>query len=411
MGVLKNIWNTIFPKTAEKAKKGFPIVMTSSGYGSDITKSTLVHASINVIAEEASKFIFKSVVKENSENGYVFKDNKDTLNRLFSFRPNALQTMKDMLYWSVYRLELKNNFYWFPVKKITTFANGYKKVEVIEIYPIDSVSESVYFNEKENEFYISFQMSTGSEYNMPYKDIIHVRKNYGSKDFYFGSRDRSELLKKLGIIQEVNDLVPKAIKSSMTLKGIITAKSNADVAGLKKFKEEFEQTLQSGNTSLGVMDVAGEYHTAATDPKVVDKDVLNYLDSTILNEFGVDVAIIQGKANENTWSSFYQKNIEPIKIALEQSTTSVLFTQEEVENGKKIKIYDKLVQHFTITTRLQIIKELGPRGYLSRSEQRELAGYEPDGGPEQVSLNYTQADDQEEYQVGTKNKKEEEEDE
>lgn len=406
MGIISDLWNKVFNKTTEKTKNGIPIAITSNGYGIDITKSTLVHASINVIAEESSKFIFKSVMKKKTDNGFVFQEKTDNLNKLFSIRPNPLQTMKDMIYWSVYRLEHKHNFYWFPVKKITTYSDGSKKTEVIEIYPIDSVSERMYFDNTTNEFYIAFLMSTGNEFRVAYKEVIHIRKNYGSKDYYFGSRDRSELLKRLGITNDINDLIPKAIKSSMLLKGIITAKSNADVAGLKKFKSEFEETLKSGTTQLGVMDVAGEYHPAQTDPKVVDNDVLKYLDSAVLNEFGVSLSIIQGTASENEWSSFYQKNIEPIKIALEQAATSVLFTDMELNHHNKIKIYDKLVQHFTIDTRLKIIKELGPRGYLSRSEQRELAGYEPDGGPEQVSLNYTQTEDQKEYQVGNEKKEE-----
>lgn len=411
MGVIQSFWDKLFgsKKVIRDSGWNWKNYFESGGFGHDISKSSLVHASIHAIAEEASKMIIKSVIKRQTENGTVYQTNNDDLNRLFSRRPNPLQTLKDLLYWSAYRLETKSNFYWYPEKIYTTYANGDVVTKIISIFPINSVSEAMYFDSNENRYYMKFQMETGSEYVIPYNDLIHIRKHYG-KDFYVGSRNRTELLKTLNVIQEVNELIPKAVKASIQIKGILTAKSNADLVGLKKFKEEFESSLKSSDTSLGVLDVAGDFKPVQIDPKVIDKDTLNYLDNVILNEFGVDISIIRGNATENTWSSLYQKHIEPLKIALEQAMQSVLFTENEFNHGNRIKIYDKLVNYYTISTRLSIVKELGPRGYLTRAEQRELIGYEPDGGPEQVSLNYTQTDDQKEYQLGKKEEKQEEDD-
>ncbi len=203
-------------------------------------------------------------------------------------------------------------------------------------------------------------------------------------------------------MKDIKSLLPKAIKASMQIKGILTAKSQADLEGLKAFKEEFEQTLNSSDKALGVLDVAGTFTPVQIDPKVIDKDTLSYMDLQIISEFGVDLSIIQGNADENKWASFYQKCIEPIQDALEQAASSVLFTVNEFNHGNRIKIYDRKVQHLSMSTRLNLIKELGPRGYLSRSEQRELAGYEPDGGKEQISLNYVDSENQNNYQKSNK---------
>ena len=344
----------------------------------------------------------KSVRITDSENGIIYKPNTDDLNRLFSRRPNPLMTMKDLLYWSVYRLETKLNFYWYPEREIEVYLDGRQNIRTVAIYPINSMYESMVFNENDNKHYIIFHMESGSEYKFPYDEIIHVRKHFGTSDYFFGNKNRTELLETLGVMKEIKTLVPRAIKASMQIKGILTAKSAADVDHLKEFKNEFESTLNSSDKALGVMDVAGDFKPVQIDPKVLDKDTMSYMDYQILNEFGVDLSIIQGNADETKWASFYQKCIEPIQDALEQAATSTLFTINEFNHGNRIKIYDRKVQHLSMTTRLNLIKELGPRGYLSRSEQRELAGYEPDGGIEQVSLNFVDKDKQNEYQNGKK---------
>lgn len=401
MGILQNFWNSVLGKKTLSKGSGISFNQSQSGlYGANINKSTLVAASIHAIADEASKMTLKSVRITDSENGIIYKPNTDDLNRLFSRRPNPLMTMKDLLYWSVYRLETKSNFYWYPEREIEVYLDGRQIIRTVAIYPINSMYESMVFNESDNKHYIIFHMESGTEFKFPYDEIIHVRKHFGTSDYYFGSKNRTELLETLGIMKEIKTLLPKAIKASMSIKGILTAKSMADLEGLKKFKEEFESTLNSSDKALGVLDVAGDFKSVQIDPKIVEKDTLSFFESQIINEFGVDLSIIQGNADENKWSSFYQKCIEPIQDALEQAATSTLFSVNEFNHGNRIKIYDRKVQHLSMTTRLNLIKELGPRGYLSRSEQRELAGYEPDGGKEQISLNFVDKDKQNEYQNG-----------
>jgi HK97 family phage portal protein len=403
MGIIQSFWNSIFGKKTLTKGNNYSFNQSTSGlYGSNIAQSTLVAASLHAIADEASKMTLKSVMMTDSDNGIIFKKNNDDLNRLFDRRPNPLMTMKDLLYWSVYRLEAKSNFYWYPERQIETYLDGRRVVKTIAIYPINSIFESMIFDEKDNKHYIVFHMDSGNEFKFPYDEIIHVRKHFGTSDYYFGSKNRTELLETLGVMKDIKSLLPKAIKASMQIKGILTAKSQADLEGLKAFKEEFEQTLNSSDKALGVLDVAGTFTPVQIDPKVIDKDTLSYMDLQIISEFGVDLSIIQGNADENKWASFYQKCIEPIQDALEQAASSVLFTINEFNHGNRIKIYDRKVQHLSMSTRLNLIKELGPRGYLSRSEQRELAGYEPDGGKEQISLNYVDSENQNNYQKSNK---------
>lgn len=410
MGLFKDAWNKIFSKTVVKRESGYsPFISSSNPFGTDITISTLVTASINAIADEASKMSLKSIrkVKSDKDGNERITQNDDDLNRLFDRKPNPLMTMKDLLYWSVYRLETKSNFYWFPERVTEKYYDGRTVKRTNAIYPVDSLYETIEYSKAENRYIITFHMESGEDFRIPYDEVIHVKKNFGTQSYYFGSKNRTDLLETLGVLKDIKTLLPKAVNASMQIKGILTAKSMADVEGLKKFRDSFETTLNSSEKALGVLDVAGDFKPVQIDPKIIDKDIFSYFESHILNEFGVDLSIIQGNADETKWAAFYQKCIEPIQEALEQAATAVLFTPTEFSHGNRIKIYDKKVQHLSMKTRLELIKELGPRGYLSRAEQRELAGYEPDGGSEQISLNYVDKDNQNNYQ---KSKKEDEED-
>lgn len=378
-----------------------------NSFGSNVYESDIVRACIHAIAEEASKMVLKSVKKKD---GRVV-ENDDDLNRLFSGKPNELMTMKDMLYWTAYRLETHSNAYWFPEVEVYKFADNHIEERVVAIYPINSTSEEMTYDDNTKQFYLMFNLANGSQYKIPYSEIIHLRKHYGDKSYYFGAEDRKALLSKLNIMDQVTKLMPKAVNASMQIKGILSAKSQMGLEPLKSFKKDFEEGLKSNETALGIMDVAGEFTPVTINPKIIDKEILDHLKEGILINFATPLEILLGNATEDTWSSFYQKNIEPLKIEIEQAASHVLFSGRKLDFGNRIKVYDKLVQHFTIKTRLAIVERLGPSNYLSRAEQRELVGYEPDGGEEKVSLNYVDQTLANEYQLGFVPKKKEKNDE
>lgn len=402
---IKDIWNKIFGSrkvshtTTNRLLQFLPV--STSSFGEDVFKSNLVIACIHAIAEECSKMIIQSVRVTDS---MVIKNN-DSLNRLLKNRPNALMTTKDLLYWIADRLERKLNAYLFPEIKTTTYSNGKTEDTVVAIYPLDSVSENVTYNDSEQRYYIKFTMRNGEEYECPYEYVIHLRKHFVSTEMIFAKESRVDLLQHLKIADSIVKLMPESIKASMQTKGVLTANSLADAEGLKKFKRDFEQNRQDGNSTIAVLDVSGTFTPVNISPQTIDAATLSYLQNTVLQAFGVPLSIIIGNATEADWASFYQKNIEPFKMELEQAMTSVLFSQKQRDFGNEIRCYDRLVQHYTIATRLSIVKELGARNYLSRSEQRELLGFEPDGGPEKVSLNFVDSDKANQYQ-GVDNKEE-----
>lgn len=375
----------------------------SSSPAINVYEASVVRACIHTIAEESSKMILKSV---KVKNGLV-TTNDDEINELLMDKPNELMNLKDMLYWTTSKLEVKSNAYWYPEYRLYKFSNGEEVKKLHAIYPINSESEDMVFDEKTGKYYLVFRIVNGGTYNVLYDEVIHFRKHYG-ENYYFGSESRTDLLKKLKIYDQVTTLMPRAIEASMQLKGILSAKSQMGESALEKFKTEFETNMKKGEGAFGVLGVDGKFEPLSTQSQIVDKEILDHLEKIAVMNFGVSIKILTGDATENEWQTLYQKNIEPFKISIEQSATHVLFDQKKRKLGYRIKVYDKLVQHFSMKTRLDIIKLMGPNNYISRAEQRELIGYEPDGGEDRVSLNYVSQDHADKYQLNDDSNKNEE---
>ncbi len=366
----------------------------------DVFTYDYVISAIRVICEEISKMIIKSVTKKNN----IVNINNDSITRLFENRPNELMTTKDMLHWTAYNLETRSNAYWLPVFEITKFGDSTVKKKLVSIYPINSIQEQIIFSN--NEYYLIFTMQSGSTFKVKYKEVIHFRKDYGSS-YHFGKQNRETLLARLNIITQIEELLPKAVNASMLLKGVVTAKSQMAADSLEKFKNQVEESFSSSENGLAAIGTDGEFKQLSANPQIIDKDTLSYLKQSVNEDFGVSEQIIKGEGTEDNWNALYQRNIEPFKIALEQAATTVLFTETEISHGNRIKVYDKLVQNLPMKTRLEMIKLMGPSGYLSRSEQRELLGYEPDGKEDRVSLNYVNEQNLDQYQLTKKEKSKE----
>jgi HK97 family phage portal protein len=363
----------------------------------NVYEASVVRACIHAIAEECSKMVIKSVKVKNG----IVTENKDDINRLFKGKPNPVMTLKDMLYWTAYQLEVRENAYWFPHYRQYDYGDGGIITKLESIFPINSESEDMIFDEKTNSYMIVFKIVNGGIYSVPYEDVIHFRKHYGD-DYYFGRENRSDLLKKLKIYDQVTTLMPKALETSMQLKGVLSAKSQMGKDALDQFKEEFIKNLSTGNGAFATLGADGHFEPMNISSQIVDEKVLEHLEKTALMNFGVSMKILTGDATENEWQTLYSKNIESFKIAIEQAATHVLFKHIGRQHDNEIKVYDKLVQHYTIKTRLEMIKNLGPQNYLSRAEQRELAGYEPDGGVDRVSLNFVSKEIIDAYQLKNK---------
>jgi len=157
------------------------------------------------------------------------------------------------------------------------------------------------------------------------------------------------------------------------------------------------------------MDLKGEYVPLNVDPKLIDKDTMDFIQSKILYYYGVSFPILSGDFTDEQYQAFYEKTLEPLVISLGQSFTKCLFTEGELNNGNEIAFYPQKLLFTNVKNKIAVADILGNRGALENNQLLDLFGYPPyEGGSERfVSLNFIDANLANEYQMKKAGMKEE----
>ena len=138
----------------------------------------------------------------------------------------------------------------------------------------------------------------------------------------------------------------------------------------------------------------------------MDEPTLKFIDSKILRNWGVPLAILEGDYTKQQYEAFYQKTLEPLIIAFSQAFTKKLFTPRERSFGNKIAFYPKELIFMTVEQTLNMINMLSPTGTLYENEKRIALGLKPLpelDGVRYMSLNWIDAKNADQYQVGKMN--------
>ena len=90
-------------------------------------------------------------------------------------------------------------------------------------------------------------------------------------------------------------------------------------------------------------------------------------------------------------------------IALSQAFTKKMFTQREKAFGNRIELYPKELVFMTVSQTLEMINILAPTGAMFENEKRVALGLAPLpelDGKRFMSLNWIDANNASQYQVG-----------
>jgi len=199
----------------------------------------------------------------------------------------------------------------------------------------------------------------------------------------------------------IKESIPKSIQASLSLKGILSMKTVADVDKKEVTREEFENHLFDSKYGIVATDYESEFTPININPTDIPSNILSFIRDEILAPFGVSLPIYLGKYTDDEYTAFYQTAVEGLLIAITDAMKITLFTPRQVSYGHKIKYYDKLVQSLSFSRRQEIAEMTKDDALLSRDERRELIGYEPDGEPTRVSLNYIDVSIANQYQLTT----------
>ena len=401
MGIFDNIFKN------RKEKKDLAMLLHNqapifSNFGNDIYMSDFVNNAIDRIASEMAKVEVKSVVER--DNSILVQN--DDITRLFSNRPNPLQTAGDMLR-NIEWLRRKNGhafvypqYVEIPYKN-TTFR------KYVGLYPLAVNHFNFGTDSDTGEWYVQMWMTDGTQWTFPYADILHFKWRRGANtvkgggDDYGLSNDRNTLNTVQALDKTIQG-IPKSIEAALSLNGVLTVKSMVDGEKLKKERDDFEEHILTSKSGIVATTLAGEFTPINKSAAVIPDNLLNFLKSTIQEKYGVSAAILSGDYNGDQNAAFYQTAIEDFLVEFEQEIASKMFTARELDVGHKIKGYYSKINYLTNKDKMELATIATNTGLMTLNEVGQMFGMSayPEGNRRIMSLNYISADIADQYQLG-----------
>ena len=395
-------------KKTQESITGFKLVhnieMPLIPFGDNIMKSDVVMICVDRVASQCAKL--KGRYIKVDDKGIQTEKTGD-ISFILKHQPNEYMTPYQFIYKVVSLLLLNNNAFVYPIyDRITLKLKG--------LYPLNPITvEPIEYRDGSHTYKFYFQ--DGTVYEIPLENVIHLKRFFTKNDFFGGdnaSGEHNALLKTVSINDALVQGVEAAMKSSFKIKGLLKINGMLKESDKEKQLEEFTRAVRKSSesdNSIIPMDSKADYTPLVSDPKLVDEPTLKFIQSKILDYFGVSEAVFNNDYDENEFNSFYESTIEPLAIQLSEAFSLGLLTNNQLERGEEIIFFSERLQYASWNTKVQAIEKLMGLGIMSLNESRNLLGLEPiEGGNKRLqSLNYVDASKANQYQVG----KEEENDE
>jgi HK97 family phage portal protein len=367
-----------------------------SQFGQSVYASDVVQSCIDAIATECSKLKPRHV--RTDANGLIV-DVKSSINRLLRIAPNDLMTTKDFLEKIIWLLYINYNCFIYPAY---TLVNG--KREYTAFYPLNPGLVE-FLQDETGKLFVKMTFGNGEQYTFAYSDVIHLRKKYSISEVMGGGLDgqpdNEAILKVLTINDTVMQGLGKAVKASLGIRGLLKMTTMMDGSMMEAERLRFEAAINASQSAILPMDLKGEYIPLTTDPKLIDKDTMEFLQSKILNFYGVPVSVLTGEFTDEDYQAFYEKTLEPLIISLGQAFSKTLFSTRELDTGNEIAFYPQKLLFTNIKNKIAAADILGNRGALTNNMLLDLFGYPPyEGGNVRLqSLNYVDVNLASQYQM------------
>ena len=388
------------------------LIPVYSQFGSSIYASDVVQTVLKCIVDELKKLNPTHIRQTDSDPQPIKGNIQNILDN-----PNPLMTSSEFIEKICWLLLMNYNVFIIPTYYTWTEQEKDESGNIITVerrryealWPIKPIQVD-FIEDASGKLFVKFYFEDGYNTTIPYEDVIHVKYNYSVNEFMggdlMGQPDHNAILKTLELNHTLLQGVAKAMKASYAVNGIIQYNTLMDEGKTEKALKEFEEKLMKSESGILPIDLKSQVNMFDKKIALVDQPTLEFVDSKILRMWRVPLCILTGDYTPQQYEAFYQACLEPIIISISQAFTKKMFTQRQISFGNKIKLYPKELIFMTMDQTIRMIEVLSPTGALYENEKRAALGMRPDPeliGKRYVSLNWINADDASQYQVGNVN--------
>lgn len=377
-----------------------------SQFGQDIYASDVVQQALSKIVSELKK-LNPQHIRQTDDDPIPIR--KSSIQRILN-EPNPLMTTSEFIEKFSWLLLLNYNAFIIPIYHTwKDEKTGEERRYYDALYPIQPL-EVDFIEDAGGRLFVKFRFATGYATTIPYDDVIHIRHRYSINEYMGGNElgqpDNRALLKTLQLNSELLNGVAKSLNASYAVNGILKYSTYLDDEDVQRQFDEFQQKLKNNESGILPIDMKAEFTPLERKSALVDDTTLKFIDEKILRNFGVPLCILMGDFTKEQFEAFYSSALEPLVISISQAFTKKLFTEGEKSFGNRIEFYPKEIVFMTMSQKLEMINILSPTGGLFENEKRAILGLRPLEelkGKRFMSLNWIDAENAEQYQVGNVN--------
>lgn len=288
--------------------------------------------------------------------------------KMFERAPNAYQTWSQFLARVSTILDAQNTCFILPIFNEWGNVNGYYATlpSACDIRQDENGVAWIVYTFANNKRAACMMSEVG----------ILVKHQYESD--IFGASNRA-LRTSMELTELQKQGITEAIKSSASYKfwAKLTNFSKSD--DLTKSRKEFnEKNFGPDAEAHGVLvfpNVWEDVHEMTPRNYVMDATTTKLIQDNIFSYFGVNEAIINSSATSDVLDSFFNSEIEPFSIQLSEVLTKMTFNYKQIDDGARILAVANRLQYMSQGDKVNMIRDLGDRGFLKIDEARELLNY------------------------------------
>ena len=389
--------NTTFAKTMD----GWMPVY--SQFGTSIYASDVVQQALKCIVDEMKKLNPMHIRVQGNDPTPV---PRSTVQAVLN-SPNQLMTTSEMLEKTMWMLLLNYNAFIIPTYEEWVDPNtGQRRRYYTALYPIKPTQVD-FIEDASGRLFVKFMFWNGETTVLPYDDVIHIKYNYSVNEYMGGNEmgqpDNAAILETLKLNHDLLKGIAKAMKASYAVNGVVKYNTMLDGGKTEVALKELEQKLRNSESGFLPLDIKADFTPLPHEVALVDEQTLRFIDSKILRNWGVPLAILTGDYTKAQYNAFYQKTLEPLIVSISQAITKKMFTSRERSYGNEVKLYPKDLIFMTVEQTLEMIRELSPTGALFENEKRTALGLQPLpelAGKRYMSLNWIDSQNASQYQIG-----------
>ena len=332
----------------------------SSLFVSDYYKIPLVRAIVHKYANTVSKG--EPMVK-NMKSNYA-----NRYQTILSARPNEFMTKSQFLYRLATIFKMENNAFIVPLYNKYGQING--------MYPVSPNHAEL--REHAGKRYVVFTYANGSKMSMEYEKVGHLKSMYYTKDFF--GEDNKAFASTGNLVEAQEASSTNALQSNSNLR--FMGKLNSQVIDDQDMREqqEFIQKLNLNNNKSGMFIYDNRYESMEmidSKPILLDANQKKAIENAVFNYWGGNQDILQSTYTENQWNAYFESEIEPFFIQLEEVLTNMLYDISQQMNGNGIKISSDHLRYANNETKITMAKEFFDRGMVTTNGALEIVDMPP----------------------------------